>query len=200
MTTDQRPLHRRSIVLEAYDEAGQLVVVGKLLDERPRASGGMDPSVLHQMELAVTVRLTDLVITDAKATMHDFPHAECPAIAPAFGGLVGLSVARGYTRQVQERFGGVAGCSHLEHLARLVGPTVVQAVASLRALQVAGGADADTALAGGQWLRNTCHVWADGGVGLRKLALGWRPGTTPMPVPPVDELASGRAGTAEPPG
>ena len=63
------------------------------------------------MELRVVVRLDDLCITAADAVMHTFPHTECPGIAPAFAGLVGLSVARGYTRQVQSRFGGPRGSS-----------------------------------------------------------------------------------------
>ena len=41
--------------------------------------------------------------------MHTFPHTECPVIEPAFAELEGLSVARGYTREVQTRFGGTSG-------------------------------------------------------------------------------------------
>jgi hypothetical protein len=189
MTDDRALLHRRTITFDVSDAGAEVTVVGTLTDERPWATEPFGPPVLHRMELVVSVRLADLRIVDAQATMHDFPHSECPAIAPAFRGLIGLSVARGYTRQVQERFGGIRGCSHLEHLARLIGPTVVQAAASLRARQVAEGADPDVGVAGGgQWLRNTCHVWADGGVGQQKLALGWRPGSTPVPVPPLAEL------------
>ena len=88
------------------------------------------------------MRIDDLTITEAVAEMHTFPHTECPGIAPAFAGLVGLSVARGYTREVQARFGGPQGCTHLEQLARSLGPVVVQAVTSRRARAVSrGGAE-----------------------------------------------------------
>ena len=96
-------------------------------------------SIVHEMELQVTVRIADLTITEANAVMHTFPHAECPAIVSAFAGLAGLSITRGYTRQVQERFGGPRGCTHLEQLARSLGPLVVQAVTSRRARAVSRG-------------------------------------------------------------
>ena len=75
--------------------------------------------------------------------MHAFPHTECPTIEAAFAGLVGLNVARGYTREVQTRFGGPRGCTHLEHLARSLGPVVIQAVTSRRALSVSRGESED---------------------------------------------------------
>ena len=90
-------------------------------------------ATVHDMELRVRVRIADLTITGATAEMHAFPHTECPTIEAAFAGLEGLSVARGYTREVQARFGGPRGCTHLEHLARSLGPVVIQAVTSRRA-------------------------------------------------------------------
>lgn len=190
-------VHRRSVELDAYEGTGSLTVVARLTDQRPWADGARIAQVLHQMELRVVVGVPDLVITAAEAVMHDFPHSECPAIAPAFEQLVGLSVGRGYTREVQHRFGGVSGCSHLEHLARALGPMVVQAVASLRAKAVADGRASDhLSTENGGWMRNTCHIWADGGVGPQKLAIGWRPGTSTSPVPPVDQIADEHRGAA----
>ena len=112
------PLHRRSIDYRAYVDDDDLVVVGRLTDSRPWAEDGSAVAIVHDMELRVRVGMADLVITGATAEMHAFPHTECPTIETAFAGLVGLSVARGYTREVQARFGGPRGCTHLEHLAR----------------------------------------------------------------------------------
>ena len=185
-------VHRRIIEYEVRQRGDGFDVVGRLQDQRPWAGGTTSPMVLHSMELQVTVQLPDLVITDAAATMHRFPHAECRAIEPAFAGLVGLSVARGYTREVQRRFGGALGCSHLEHLARSLGPVVIQAVASARARAraVANDGDASEEMAPGAatWMRNTCHIWADGGIGEQKVAIGWRPGRGAFPAPPLEEL------------
>lgn len=181
------PLHRRSIDYRAYAEGDDLVVVGRLTDSRPWAEDGSAVATVHDMELRVHVRTSDLTITGATAQMHTFPHTECPTIEAAFDGLVGLSVARGYTREVQARFGGPRGCTHLEHLARSLGPVVIQSVTSRRALAVSNG-ESDDLLAGGggtgsPWARDSCHIWAEGGVADQKLAAGWRPGVGGYPSP-----------------
>jgi hypothetical protein len=95
------PLHRRSIEYEAFDGGETLVVVGRLQDSRPWAHDPGSIATVHDMELRVTVRVEDMSITEASAEMRTFPHAECPGIVESFASLVGLSVSRGYTRQVQ---------------------------------------------------------------------------------------------------
>jgi len=141
------------------------------------------------MELRVAVRIRDMTIIEAAAEMHTFPHAECPGIVRAFDGLVGLSVARGYTRKVQERFGGPRGCTHLETLARSLGPVVVQAVTSDRARAVHAGEAEDLLTGNGSpWARDSCHIWAEGGVADQKLAAGWRPGIGPYPAASLVEI------------
>jgi hypothetical protein len=148
-----------------------LSVSGRLRDERPWAADSERVEHVHDMDLRVTVRKDDLTITAATATMARFPHAECPSITAAFDDLVGLGISRGYTRAVQERFGGARGCTHLEQLARTIGPVVIQAMTSNRAR------DRD-------WQH---HIWADGGVAEQKLAAGWRPGERAgYPAPPVE--------------
>ncbi|MGO8872018.1 MAG: DUF2889 domain-containing protein [Acidimicrobiales bacterium] len=188
-TGPRLPVHRRTIEFDVFDDNDTLSVVGTLRDTRPWADDGRAVAIVHDMELRVTVRTADLTITAAEAEMHTFPHTECPAIAPAFAGLVGLDVARGYTRRVQSLFGGPRGCTHLEQLARSLGPVVIQAVTSRRALAVSRG-DVDDLLAGSAspWARDSCHIWAKGGPADQKLAAGWRPGVGPYPSPPVEVL------------
>ena len=184
---DAVPLHRRAIDYRAWIVDDDLVVVGRLTDTRPWAGDGGAVATVHDLELRVRVRVTDLTITGATAEMYTFPHAECPTIEAAFAGLVGLNVARGYTREVQARFGVPRGCTHLEHLARSLGPVVIQAVTSRRAQSVSRGESPDLLAAGGgtgsPWARDSCHIWAEGSVADQKLAAGWRPGTGPYPAP-----------------
>ncbi len=185
------PVHRRSIEYEAFEDDGALTVVGKLRDSRPWAQSP-DIERIHDMELRVTVRLADFTITDADAVMRTFPHFECPAIVEAFRGLVGLSVARGYTRAVQERFAGVSGCTHMEHLARSLGPVVIQAATSTMARSRTGGrtelSHADTGTSP-LAIRNSCHIWAEDGIAEQKLALGWQPGRDDYPAPALVHFA-----------
>jgi hypothetical protein len=192
------PVHARSIEYQAFDEGDVLRIIGRLRDTRPWAADGSSVHRVHDMELRVTVRVDDLTITESDAVMHVFPHHECPGIVSAFRALAGLQVGRGFTREVQNRFGGPKGCTHLEHLARSLGPVVVQSVTSKRAQARSQGSDDPILGAVSPWVRNSCHVWAEGGVAEQKVAVGWRPGVGAYPSPSLEEIiATGGAGTAD---
>ena len=111
-----------------------------------------------------------------------------PGHHPKFGELVGVSVARGYNRAVQERFIGVAGCTHLEFMARALGPAVVQATQSARghARIMSGTGPREVTVS--PFMRNTCHVWSDGGPAMQKIEAGWKPGLVGLPVPSPVEI------------
>ena len=175
--------------MEVFDRGPHFAVVGTLRDERPWAGGTHGPRDLHFMELGIVVRRADMAIVDAAADMRTYPHAECTDVQASFRDLIGLSVARGYTNAVQERFGRQRGCSHLEFLARALGPVVVQGVTSSAAWQAEKG---DGTHPMGErdfsFLANTCHIWTEDGPGPQKIATGWRPGRLEYPAPPVAEI------------
>ena len=141
------------------------------------------------MELGIVVRRADLTIVDAEADMQTFPHVECTAIEPHFRELVGLSVARGYTSAVQERFGRERGCSHLEFLARALGPAVIQATTSAAAWQTEQSGAYPTQRAGPVVPHQ--HVPR---VDARRAGRpegggsGWRPGRLGYPAPSAAEV------------
>jgi hypothetical protein len=183
------PVHRRTISMEVYRRGEYFAVVGTLHDQRPWAGGAYGPRDLHFMELGLVVRRADMTIVDAVADMTTYPHAECTDIQASFHDLVGLSVARGYTNAVQERFGRQRGCSHLEFLARAMGPVVVQGNTSSAAWDVEKGDGEHPMREGGfAFLTNTCHVWTEDGPGAQKIALGWRPGLLGYPAPSAAEV------------
>jgi Protein of unknown function (DUF2889) len=180
-TAPPTAVHRRSIIMDSYplnDE--HVTVVGRLTDVEPWAASGHE--VIHDMTLTVTVRLADLVITSAVAGMGSFPHAECPFIAPAFAQLEGLSVRRGFTKELRQRLGGVSGCAHLGELARAMGPAIVRTSAASRHRQTMSG---DSGAGPAPLPLGSCHVWTPDGPGVQKMEAGWVPGTVPFPVPPV---------------
>jgi hypothetical protein len=183
------PVHRRTIDLDVYEHDDRFDVVARLRDERPWADGVDKVRHLHDMTLHVSVRRSDLTIVAAHAEMERFPHAECPGITEKFGELVGLSVARGYTRAVQERFGRALGCTHLEFLARSIGPVVVQAIpsAATRAVNEEAARE-ELSKVGTAWLADTCHVWRTGGPGQRKIEAGWLPGRGEYPAPTAEQV------------
>ena len=187
VTTQTIPTHRRTITIESFDVDDGFEMTATLKDERPWARGTPTVEVLHEMGLTVRIDRETMTITDASALMRNYPHAECTSIEPAFRALVGLSVTRGYTRAVQDKLGRERGCSHLEFLARAIGPAAIQTMASSASRRGASPVtDSDGRF--GDWLINTCHVWAEGGVGFEKSNLGWRPGQTSYPTPSLVDI------------
>ena len=178
------PTHRRTITLESFDGEGEVTICATLTDERPWADGEELTQSVHDMTLTVVVDRRRGIIDRATADMRRFPHLECPSIEPAVRSLAGISVSRGYNKAVAEVLGRQRGCTHLEFLARAVGPMVIQAMASTAARQAGptgiGNVVRDDI---GGWLTNTCHLWAAGGIGAAKLAEGWRPGSDAYPAP-----------------
>jgi hypothetical protein len=183
---DPVPHHRRSVVFDVYDADDGVRVVGHLRDERPWARRPEQLPVVHDLELEATVALTDFTVRSVTARFLTYPHAECPDIAGAYQALVGARVGFGWSKAVRERVGGPAGCAHLRELARAMGPVLVQAAFSARVRDNPDREGDDERLRRVlPLLLGTCHVWAPDGPGARKLAAGWRPGTTEYPVPPL---------------
>jgi len=177
------PLTTRTITMSCFADGEHLEVRGHLSDVRAPGPILGSAGQVHDMELCLKVDAQSLVITAVRATMRVHPHFECSDIEPAFQQLVGVSVARGYNRRVQELLGRTKGCTHLEFLARALGTVVIQGK-SVNGKSPKGTGMPPGARDGG-WLTNTCHVWAEDGVAPVKLRLGWVPGTI-YPVPRLE--------------
>lgn len=159
--TKAPPVHVRTIRVEVTPVgADELEITATLVDERPRDNprwfGAEPPRVIHDMRLGLRVRHPDLVITEARAEMTAHPYTICPEALPPLAGLVGLSIARGFTREVNERFGRQRGCAHFTALIHAMAPAVRQG---------AGVAfpEPEHPAAGTPWFVNTCQAWRENG-------------------------------------
>jgi hypothetical protein len=133
--TQRRHVHTRSIRVDAYArDDGLWDVEAVLVDTKSRdlqlASGPRragDP--VHEMRLQVTVD-ADLNVRDASANTSWVPYpGYCNTIEPEYKRLIGLNLARDFRRNVQERLGGVRGCTHLTELAAVLPTAAIQAFA-----------------------------------------------------------------------
>ena len=156
-------VHVRTIRAEVVKVADdEIEVTGRLVDDRPGgAPSWIDErvgSTVHDMAITLRVRHPDLTITAASATMTTRPYTLCTDAVPPLQQLVGLSVAQGFTRAVNERLGRRNGCSHLTALIQALGPVIRQG---------AGAAfDDESRLPRpdeAMWWVNTCHAWRDDG-------------------------------------
>jgi hypothetical protein len=111
MTTLSDPVHVRTITMQARRAGDALLAVsGRLVDERPQGAGvgwfgAVNGSIIHDMRVTLGVRHPDLVITSVTAEMASHPYSLCPDAVEPLQQLVGLSIARGFTRALNERFG-----------------------------------------------------------------------------------------------
>jgi hypothetical protein len=158
-----RPVQVRTIRAEAWRVSdNEIDVTGRLVDDRPaggpRWFGEDQGTTIHDMTLTIRVRYPDLVITRASGRMDSHPYTLCPDALPPLAALVGLSVAHGFTRAVNERFGRQLGCSHMTALIQALGPVVRQAAgAAFCDENSPPRADRDL------WFVNTCQAWTEDG-------------------------------------
>lgn len=159
MTDAPVPVHVRTIRVEAVRSGeAELTVTGRLADERPGGAAGPLaeplPRLIHDMEVTLRVSHPALRITEVAARMHAHPYLVCPEAVPPLEGLVGVAIGRGFTREVNERFGRARGCAHLTALIHAMAPVVRQA---------AGAAFPPDTPRDGAWWVDTCHAWRQDG-------------------------------------
>ncbi len=164
-------IHERAYVVRAYRKGlDTLVLRGAVRDQKPAGAyvaGDTEPLTVHHMVVDLTVSIPSLEIVAANTSLEVHPHSSCPRIEEHYGGLVGLSIARGFTHKVRELFGGPRGCTHTTALLQAMAPVAIQSMWSFRMAQAqASGGNSpfasqdarDAAVAANV---NTCHVWAE---------------------------------------
>lgn len=178
---DEPLLHQRDYQIRSYRTAeGQLRIRGTVHDQKPPGliiDGDPEPMSVHQMVVDLVVEFPSLVIAAAEVVMEVTPHDGCTSIEPAYHQLVGLSVTRGFSRKVQDLFGGPRGCTHVGALLQAMAPVAIQSMWSMRALEgtpVGLGKSAEEQRREAMMFNfNTCHVWdAEGDLAGRVVARG----------------------------
>lgn len=131
-------LHTRTIVCQGFRrDDGLWDIEAHLTDAKTYAfpnayRGDIAPGEpIHDMWLRVTVD-SDLVIRAVEAATDASPFAVCPAIAPRFALLEGLTIGPGWTRRVRGLLGGVNGCTHLVELLRTMATVAYQTIWTAR--------------------------------------------------------------------
>lgn len=190
---EMEPLHARNYGVRAWRISDESMLLrGAVMDLKPgapfaariAAAGGQDeggPMIVHHMIVDLTVGFPSLEITDASVVFEQFPQNGCPSISPRYKELIGLSIARGFTHEVRQRFGGPRGCTHTTALLQAMGPVAVQCIFSMR--RPGASPVAQAATSGGSqpsFMQDTCHVWSSEGDLWQGVTMGRMP---PVPLP-----------------
>ena len=155
--------HTRAVECTGYErEDGLWDIEGHLVDTKTyihsRRDGGRerqpgDP--VHNMWLRLTIDL-DLKIHDVEAFTESSPYVQCSNITVNFKKLIGLSIGPGWRKTINERVGGVLGCTHLVELLGPLGTTAFQATGRAREAHNAG-----KPVTKKPYQINSCHIYKD---------------------------------------
>lgn len=162
-----RYLHKRRIEVDCWLRDDQrLQVVGEIDDDKGMPFQSYQRLIpaggnLHTMRVTWIVSEA-LVVDEAHIEMIDVPGENCYPIAAMAEKLVGLTIVKGFTRELQQRFGGVNGCNHVYALLQAMAPAVLQARYTLQG---------EARMAAGGWLdlENTCHAFRSDGPLIREM-------------------------------
>lgn len=187
-------IHSRDYETKIYRISNvELLVRGAVSDRKPPGlyiEGDPEELEIHQMQLELRVAMPSLKITHAQVIFESHPHAKCPLIAADYKKLIGLSIARGFTRKTRDLFGGPKGCTHTNALLQAMAPAVVQSTWSVSIEQQRDEGKRYMSMTPDereQRIRgnlNTCHLWDEEG----EHVASYRAGTnTEYPLIPVKD-------------
>ncbi len=195
---DLELLHERTYIVRSFRRRdGMLVVRGAVQDRKPPGlyvRDDPDPLTIHHMIVQLVVAVPSLEIVDAGVRFAAYPMEICPTITEHYRRLIGLNVARGFSRHVRELFGGSRGCTHTSALLQAMAPVVIQSMWSLRmAEQRQAERDSPDGVAtpptpeqvaalrelSARTSVNTCHVWHEDGP---TIAAVRESGSVPLPL------------------
>ena len=166
-------IHTRTYTVRAYhDDPNTLRLRGAVLDLKPAGlyfDDDPEPLPVHEMVVDLILDFPSLEITDVDVVMEVTPHTICTNITTTYDQLIGLSIARGFSRQVKDRFGGPSGCTHIGALLQAMAPVAIQSMWSMRLVEPEESPLGRTPLEESPEARreamkfnlNTCHVWEE---------------------------------------
>jgi hypothetical protein len=126
-------IHKRSISVDTY-EIGEntLLVEGELRDDRVFPSfvysvgKFMEPGIIHNIIVRITVSLPQLLIENAEADMPHVPSEVCREVKSRVDELVGMRIKHGFTQKILDIMGGIKGCIHMTNLILAIASAAVQ--------------------------------------------------------------------------
>ncbi len=175
-------IHHRAYDVFSYRlGADRMMLRGIVHDQKPPGiyfEEDTEPLSVHHMVVDLTLDYPSLEIVEASVTMNVTPHMSCNTIEPDYQQLVGLSIARGFSRQIKDLFGRAHGCTHIGALLQAMAPVAIQSMWSMTSSGDSAGSDADPGSSDAGRERamafnlNTCHIWAEDGENVQAIRRG----------------------------
>ena len=169
MLPDAKPrkkIHIRKVSCQGYKrDDGLWDIEGHLKDTktynfktdyRGDMSAGM---AVHDMSIRLTLD-DNLTIKNVEIDMTSHPYGTCPGIIKNFQKLIGVSISKGFRKNVYSKVGGINGCTHLVELLFPIATTAFQTIYSYKSFSK----KKDTVkIETEPSLINSCHSWKEDG-------------------------------------
>lgn len=172
-------LHTRTYDVKAFRiDANTMRLRGRVTDVKPPGlyvEADPEPLTAHDMVVDLIIAYPEMTITGVDVVLDTFPYRLCSSIEPSYDQLIGTSIGRGFARELAEKFGGAQGCTHVGALLKAMAPVAIQSMLSMQMSNPGetvfwNDGENDTEKFGDEaraqslaFVRNSCHVWADGG-------------------------------------
>ena len=134
-TTNQRqPIHNRNINSTGYlRDDGLWDIEAVLIDTKDYYFESIERGTLspgeHVHNLTVCVTLDDsFTIRDVNAVMEATPFQLCKQVPPRMKKIVGITIGKGWIKQVLELLGGTQGCTHFIEMLKIIATTAYQTI------------------------------------------------------------------------
>ena len=156
-------VHYRSVETCGFQrEDGLWDIEGRLRDTKTYAfnnrwRGQVEAGdAVHDMWLRLTID-NELLVVAVDAATDYAPFSICDQVVENYKRMVGVRIGSGWRREISQRLGRAAGCTHLRELLGLLGATAYQTVLpKLFQARLEGyGDDSETR----PDLLNTCYAW-----------------------------------------
>ena len=167
----RKKIHNRSVHCEGFlREDGLWDIEGHLRDtktysfesdHRGEVKAG---TAIHDM----TIRLTlddNLNIIDVVTIMDSHPYSICPEIIPNFKELIGITIGKGFRKNVYSKVGGIKGCTHLVELLFPIATTAFQTIYSYKINKNKYKRPINKSAPS---LINSCHSWSENNEVIKK--------------------------------
>jgi hypothetical protein len=131
-------LHQRRIDLQGFERVdGLFDIEARIIDTKPYELTIGDNRVVPPGEHIhdMTIRLVideNLNVVDVAACTDASPYGICLEAASALQSLKGLSISRGWSKAIRERFEGRKGCTHLTELLKPLATVAYQSLLKVR--------------------------------------------------------------------
>ena len=90
--------------------------------------------------------------------MDSHPYSICPEIIPNFKELIGITIGKGFRKNVYSKVGGIKGCTHLVELLFPIATTAFQTIYSYKLNKNKYKRQINKSAPS---LINSCHSWSE---------------------------------------